>query len=88
MKIFNPTKIDFNIIRNRLKRTTGNEIFGEQGELKRKQDLRNKFAHNTAKFNDEQGTVSLSGFEETYSFSDFTKIRKELIDLSKKIKSV
>lgn len=86
--IIKPTKIEFNTIRKRLKRTTDNELFGEQGELKNKQDLRNKFAHNTAEFNEEQGTVSLSGFEETYSFSDFTKIRKELIDLSKKIKDV
>lgn len=83
-----PTKVEFDIVRNRLKSITESEIFENTGELKLKQDLRNKFAHNTAKYDDVKGTVSLVGYSETYNFDDFTQIRKELIDLLSTIEDI
>jgi len=83
-----PTELEFNIVRTRLKSITKNEMFAENSELKSKQDLRNKFAHNMAKYDDAKGTVSLSGFDETYGFDEFTKIRRELIDLLQQIENV
>ncbi len=77
-----PTHMDFNTVRSRLKSITENdELFGESSELKTKQDLRNKFAHNMAEYDGDKGTVSLSGFDKTYGFEEFTQIRKELIML-------
>ncbi len=88
-EIFNkPTKIEFNQVRNRLKSITENDIFGETGALKTKQNLRNKFAHNKAIYNKENGTVSLSGFDEEYGFEKFSEIRKELIKLSEDINTI
>ncbi len=84
-----PIKVEFNIVRSRLKSVTSNDaVFGENSALKLKQDLRNKFAHNTAKYDDEEGTVALEGHEEKYGFSEFTEIRKDLLKLSKELDDV
>lgn len=84
--VINPLKIDFNIVRMRLtKLCKDNEILGEEGSLKNKQDLRNKFAHNMATYDEVNGTVSLHGFDKVYNFDDFKDIRNELIDLLSKI---
>ncbi|MCI5117399.1 MAG: hypothetical protein D3913_05460 [Candidatus Electrothrix sp. LOE1_4_5] len=81
-----PIKTEFNIIRTRLKKLINDgELFSEQGKLKSYQDLRNKFAHNMAVYDEEKGTVSLEGFEETYNFNDFTDIRLELIEILKQL---
>lgn len=84
-----PIKTEFNIIRSRLiKLINDGELFSEQGKLKSYQDLRNKFAHNMAVYDEENGTVSLEGFEETYSLDDFKEIRLELIEIMEQINSV
>lgn len=81
-----PIKTEFNIIRTRLKKLINDgELFSEQGKLKSYQDLRNKFAHNMAVYDEEKGTVSLEGFVETYNFNDFTDIRLELIEILKQL---
>lgn len=81
-----PIKTEFNIIRTRLRKLINDgELFSEQGKLKSYQDLRNKFAHNMAVYDEENGTVSLEGFEETYNFDDFTDIRLELIEILKQL---
>ena len=85
--IMKPIKVEFNIIRNRLKSIINDEVYCESGELKKKQDLRNKFAHNMAEFNESDGTVKLNGYNDTYGFNEFTQIRKELIELYDKIKN-
>ena len=86
--IMKPIKVEFNIVRNRLKSIINNdELYGEDGELKKKQDLRNKFAHNMAEFNETDGSVKLNGYAESYGFNEFTKIRKELINLYGKIEN-
>ena len=86
--IVKPIKVEFNIIRTRLNSILNNKLFAEDGDLKKKQDLRNKFAHNMAQFNDADGTVKLNGFEETYGFEEFTNIRKELIKLYNEINNI
>ncbi|QTA79686.1 Uncharacterized protein dnl_19620 [Desulfonema limicola] len=87
--ILNPLKTEFNIIRMRLSKICENDdLLGDKGSLKYNQDRRNKFAHNKAIYDDEKGTVSLNGFEEEYSFENFKKIRKELIELSNQIDSL
>ena len=87
--VVNPFEIEFNQVRCRLKSITKNELFDDSNELKIKQDLRNKFAHNMAIFDDENGTVTLNGFEtEKYSFDEFTKMRKDLIELSNLISKI
>jgi len=83
--IITPSEMEFNQVRSRLMSITKNKFFDDDGELKTKQDLRNIFAHNEAIYNEEEGTVSLSGFDEKYSFDEFTKMRKELIELSDQI---
>ncbi|MCI5137539.1 MAG: hypothetical protein D3922_03790 [Candidatus Electrothrix sp. AR1] len=80
-----PIKTEFNIVRSRLIKLIDGELFSEQGKLKSYQDLRNKFAHNMAVYDEENGTVSLEGFEETYNFDDFTDIRLELIEILKQL---
>lgn len=86
--IMKPMKMEFNIIRCRLNSILQtNDLYKEDGELKKKQDLRNKFAHNKSEFNKENGTVKLNGHEESYGFREFTQIRKELIELYDKIKT-
>ncbi|MCI5142819.1 MAG: hypothetical protein D3909_14055 [Candidatus Electrothrix sp. ATG1] len=83
-----PIKTEFNIIRTRLGKIISNdELFGENGVLKLNQDLRNKFAHNMAEYNGVKGTVALKGFDESYNFDDFTKIRLELIEIQEQINS-
>ena len=80
--IKNPIKTEFNIVRMRLKKLyEDDETLGEEGSLKKNQDLRNQFAHNMAIYDEEKGTVSLNGFEKVYNFDDFKDIRNELIEL-------
>lgn len=86
--ISKPKKTEFNTIRTRLKSITTNDIFSEDGELKNKQDLRNKFAHNMAIYDDEKGIVKLEGLDEEYDFKKFTQIRLELIALSSEIQKL
>lgn len=84
-----PLKVEFNTVRMRLNSILNNDqIFGEKGSLKQKQDLRNQFAHNGAVYDDDEGTVSIHGYDTEYSFDDFTNIRKELIGLLKTIDSI
>lgn len=83
-----PQKVEFNIVRSRLKSITKNDIFAEESELKIKQDLRNEFAHNMAEYDYEKGTVSLVGSDESYGFDEFTEIRKELIEILKSIENI
>ncbi len=80
-------KIDFNTVRLQLDRINNNELFDDNSELQMKQNLRNEFAHNAAEFDNENGTVSLAGYEEKYNFNKFTKIRRELISLYEEIKN-
>lgn len=81
-----PSKTEFNIVRMRLtKLYEDDETLGEGGTLKKNQDLRNKFAHNMAIYDEVNGTVSLHGFDKVYNFDDFKNIRNELIDLLSKI---
>ena len=90
-QIDKPQKVNFNTIMSLLKSITKNDelLFGKDSQLKKKQELRNRFAHNMAKYDDENGTVSLAGDDKkTYDFKDFTKIRKELIELSKQIENI
>ncbi|MCI5150012.1 MAG: hypothetical protein D3916_11600 [Candidatus Electrothrix sp. MAN1_4] len=83
-----PIKTEFNIVRTRLgKLVNDDDLFGEKGKLKSNQDLRNRFAHNMAVYDGENGTVSLEGFEESYNFDEFTKIRRELIEIQEQINS-
>jgi len=85
----NPFKTEFNIVRMRLKKLyEDDEILGEEGKLKKKQDLRNEFAHNMAIYDEEKGTVSLHGFDKVYNFDDFKDIRNELIDLLDQIEKL
>jgi len=87
--IMNPFKTEFNIVRMRLKKLyEDDEILGEEGKLKKKQDLRNEFAHNMAIYDEEKGTVSLHGFDKVYNFDDFKDIRNELIDLLDQIEKL
>jgi len=83
----NPLKTDFNMVRIRLKELyDDDELLGEKGKLKKNQDIRNQFAHNKAKYDEENGTVSLHGIPKAYTFDNFKDIRKELIDISNQIK--
>ncbi len=87
--IMDPLKTEFNIVRTRLKKLyKDDETLGEEGSLKKKQDLRNQFAHNMAIYDEEKGTVSLRGFEKVYNFDDFKDIRNELIDLLNQIEKL
>ncbi|MDM8523929.1 hypothetical protein QUF80_11220 [Desulfococcaceae bacterium HSG8] len=87
--ITDPIKTDFNIVRMRLtKLCNDDEILGEKGKLIRNQSLRNQFAHNMAIYDEENGTVSLHGFDKVYNFDDFKDIRNELIDILKRIEKL
>ena len=87
--IMNPLKTEFNIVRTRLKKLyEHDDILGEEGSLKKKQDLRNQFAHNMAIYDEEKGTVSLHGFDKVYNFDNFKDIRNELIDLLSQIEKL
>lgn len=87
--IMDPIKTEFNIVRMRLKKLyKDDKILGEEGKLKKNQDLRNEFAHNIAIYDEEKGTVSLNGFDKVYNFGDFKDIRNELIDLLDQIEKL
>jgi|GEM_PF-1062558 len=87
--ITDPIKTDFNMVRMRLnKLCKDDEILGEEGKLKKNQDIRNQFAHNKAIYDEENGTVSLHGFDKAYNFDDFKDIRNELIYLLRQIEKL
>ncbi len=84
-----PTVVEFNILRTRLQGMyKDKEIFGEGSKLKSIQDLRNRFAHNKAEFDDVKGTVSLHGYNDEYDFEKFKNIRKDLIDIVEKLDGI
>lgn len=88
-----PLKIEFNLIRQRLNKILKSQsqqtALKEDGLVYKYQSLRNKFAHNSMFYNESEGSVSLSNYEnEEYDFDKFIEIRKDLINISQTIEDL